>query len=410
LATTLVLARGGALPNMENSATVTVQSAGTALAAGAVLTVPSPAGFSYEGANCSATGSAACPISVTPQALAAGVQLPALPVGGALTFKLDGVTTGAIGSAVNFSASVALAGDTAPANNSSQRSVMVVAPAAATLVTSVPAPSYPAGSDELAAFNWTNTERTRCGLGLLKQVASLDASAVDHASYLAINADNGNISALTHEQNPSFPGFTGTSGTARANFRGYAGGASDLLGTQGPAIDAYKAIFSAATYHSLTAQGQNADLGLGSRFSTAANAWLVVFNSGSASTQQLAGDFVATYPCNGVTGNRRNHAVETPSPFPQIALQDLVLKGPPITIFVRTGQQLKIFSVLLSGPNSQPLSGTLLTSANRPLILGHQAAFIPDRFLAANTTFDVVISGTNDGQRFEKRFSFSTGN
>jgi hypothetical protein len=52
----------------------------------------------------------------------------------------------------------------------------------------------------------------------------------------------------------------------------------------------------------------------------------------------------------------------------------------------------------------------VLSNANRPNDLPlDQAAFIPDAVLAPNTTFNVYIRGTNDGQRFEKRFSFSTG-
>jgi hypothetical protein len=409
LVTTLTLARNGGLPNMENSVTVTLQGAGTAVSAGGVLTIPPTAGFAYETASCTAAGGAVCPASVTSQALAAGMALASVPVGGSLTLKLDGITTGAIGSAVNFTATASLPGDVMPGNNVAQRSVTVTAPAAATLVTSVPAPTYPAGSDELAAFNWVNAERTRCGMGLLKQVASLDASAVDHAAYLAVNNDNGNIVGLTHVQNPNFPGFTGVDGPVRAVFRGYAGYAGDLVGGSVSALDVYKGLFARATFHSLAAQGRSGDVGLGGRFSTVARSWLGVFNVGIASTQLLSGDTVATYPCDGVANHFRNHSFEIPSPFPPNV--NLVDKGPPITIFVRDGQRLEVREVLLTDPNGVNLPGTILTSANTSggFISGSQAAFVPDAVLAANSTFNVTIRGTNDGQRFEKRFSFTTG-
>jgi hypothetical protein len=71
----LAVSVGGSLdmlPNQENTILVTVQSLGTIAATGAVLTVPTPVGFTYEVAWCtSATGGATCPANTTAQALTA---------------------------------------------------------------------------------------------------------------------------------------------------------------------------------------------------------------------------------------------------------------------------------------------------------------------------------------------------
>lgn len=422
LATTITASRLGILPNQENTATVTVRNTGTVAAAGAIVTVPTVVGFTYETASCSGSGGATCPASTTVQGLASGLALPSVPSGGLLTFRLDGVTTGAVGSQATLRVTASVSGDGTAANNNAQVPLTVIAPAAATLVTSVPLPTYPNGSQPYVAFNWVNAERARCGMGQLRQDERLDQASFDHARYLATNFDNGNLSSpLTHTQNPAYPGFTGADATARAQFRGYPGGASDLIATDRSALEGYQSLFGYATYHSLNFQGANKDIGLGAALSTKLNnGFISVVNTGTqdnssnpaqvlASQQLLAGDAVATYPCGGEVLLSRRHAQETPSPFPNVA--DLTTLGPPITIFVRGIQVLLISEFTLTTAGNVPIGGTLLTVQNRPGQMAQsQAAFVPDAPLPANTTFNVYIRGTNEGQRFERRFSFSTGN
>lgn len=408
--------RASLLPNQENGYTVTVRNVGAAAMGGATLTVPAVSGFTYESATCSATAGATCPAGTSVQALGAGIALPSMPVGGALGFRLDGVTTGAVGAVVNLSATIALSSDSVPGNNVAQRPMTILAPAAATLVDSVPPPTYADGSPEHASFSWINAERKRCGMGLLRQDARLDAASADHARYLAMHIDNGNLNGLTHAQDPALPGYTGGDGTARARYRGYPGGASDLLGGALTALHSNQTLFGYATYHSLAAQGGARDVGLASAMSVAWGQTITVFNVGVPilatdvaqaldAAQLLAGDAVATYPCGGETLLSRSHMPESPSPFPNA---DLTTKGPPITIFVREAQQLLISNFALSTSTGAAVPATLLTSAEREILPKSRAVIIPDTRLPANTTFNIVIKGTNEGQRFEKRFAFST--
>lgn len=406
------------LPNQENRFTVTVRNGGVAAASSTTLTVPAVAGLTYEAAVCTASEGAMCPSTVTAHALAGGLGLPSIPVGGLLSFVLDGVTTGAAGTLVIPSATAVQVGDLVPGSNSAQREINIAAPAKATLVSSVPPPTYPEGSELREIYNWLNAERSRCGMGLLRQDERVDLAADDHSKYMAVNIDNGNLTGIVHEQDPTFPGFTGVSGTARVQFRGYPGTAGDLVAYSDAASSGIKSLFGYATYHSLIAQAGFGlrDVGLGTARSIKTNWALSVLNMASPTvspepsetTPQLAGDAVATYPCGGEVLLWRNHIAETPSPFPNT---DMTTKGPPITVFVRVPQRLLIRDFLLSTESGVSLPGTLLTSAERPgLIATFQAAFIPDAPLPADTTFNVYIRGTNEGQRFEKRFSFSTGN
>jgi hypothetical protein len=331
------------------------------------------------------------------------------------------VTSGSAGLQVTFSAAATVAGDLAPSNSSAQRAIVLTAPAVATLVTNVPPATYPVASAEYQAFQWINAERARCGMGLLAQNPGLDLASADHASYLSKNLDNGNLtSGLTHEQNPAWPGFTGRDGSARAQFRGYPGYASDLISGVGAgnALLGYQVLFGYATFHSLSAQGPAKHVGLGEGRSNKFNADLTVINVGNqgfpttpsevvAGSQVVAGDAVVTYPCGGEILLFRSHVPEEPSPLPNV---DLTQRGPPITVSVRSLQELKIKEFSLTASGGVSLTGTLLTSTNRQNLPISQAAFIPDAPLPANTNFNVLIRGTNDGQRFEKRFSFTTGN
>lgn len=408
------------LPNQENTILVTVQSLGAIAATGAVLTVPTPAGFTYEAAWCtSATGGATCPANTTAQVLMAGLTLPDVPPHGTLKFTLDGVTSTTAGPFVNFTATVNVAGDAVPADSTSLLRSAVVMPAASTLVANVPAPTYPGGSPELEAFNWINAERARCGLGLLKQDVRLDLASSDHANYLVTNLDNGNIKQVAHQQNPVFPGYSGSDATGRAQFRGYSGPASDLLAQESTALLGYKTVFGYTSYQSLSAQGGAKDLGLANAKPSSSSAVVSVFNVGvpapSGRTpaqlleaeQQIAGDVVATYPCGGEVLIRRNHGQEEPSPLPNT---DLSTKGPPITIFVRAGQTFRLKEVMLTTASGTVIGGHFLRNEDRPQYLTpSQAIFIPAEPLPPNTTFNFFIRGTNDWQRFERRITFSTG-
>lgn len=419
----LAVSVGGSLdmlPNQENTILVTVQSLGAIAATGAVLTVPTPAGFTYEAAWCtSATGGATCPANTTVQALTAGLVLPSVPPHGFLKFTLDGVTSSTAGPFVNFTATVNVAGDTVPADSTGLLRSAVVMPAASTLVASVPAPTYPGGSPELEAFNWINAERARCGLGLLKQDARLDLASTDHAKYLATNLDNGNINQVGRQQNPAFPGYTGLDANARAQVGGYSGPATDLLAQEASALIGYKTAFGYTSYQSLSAQGGVKDLGMASIKPSSSSAVVSVSNVGvpapAGSTpaqlleaqQQIAGDVVATYPCGGEVLIRRTHGQEDPSPLPNT---DLSTKGPPITVFVRAGQTFRLREVMLTTASGTVIGGHFLTNLDRPQNLTpSQAIFIPAAPLPANTTFNFLVRGTNDWQRFEKRITFSTG-
>lgn len=418
LATTLLVERNSALPNQENVVTVVVRNIGTAPSGEAILRVPAVSGFTYETVACSASTGVSCPTSFVLAQLDAGLALGPIPVGGNVSFRLEGVTTGGPGTQLDLNASISVLGDQFASNNGGRRVVPIGVAAAPTLVGDLPPPTYPSGSEFDKTIRWINAERTRCGMGLLRQDQRLDSASDDHANYLATNIDNNSISDLTHTQMVSFPGFTGADALSRARHRMYPGSATDLIDVDTVVLRSFQELFGYATFHSLAFQLGLRDLGLGSRQSAKWGAAIQVATLGVPmnpttaaetlqSQQLIAGDVVVTYPCGGEVLLRRNHVGnENPSPFPSV---DLTTKGPPITISVRNGQTLLIREFVLRDAAGAVIRGTLLTERERPGQLArNQGVFIADAPLTANTAFEVFIRGLNDGQRFEKRFSFST--
>jgi uncharacterized protein YkwD len=55
------------------------------------------------------------------------------------------------------------------------------------IVTTIPAATYAAGSQEKAAFDYLNNARASCGFGKLAQDTKLDLSTRNHATYMQVH-------------------------------------------------------------------------------------------------------------------------------------------------------------------------------------------------------------------------------
>lgn len=98
------------------------------------------------------------------------------PIACAILVAMLGACGGGGGGDTTSTAAPTPTGDNTPAP---VVPVMPVAPPPdpvvnASIVTSVPVPTYAAASEELAAFNLLNAERERCGFGLMAQNTALD--------------------------------------------------------------------------------------------------------------------------------------------------------------------------------------------------------------------------------------------
>ena len=292
------------------------------------------------------------------------------------------------------------------------------------------AQTYPAGSEEQAAFALLNSERNRCGFGLLAANAPLNAAAKAHADYQIINSLNSHL----ENQNQYPEGFTGADPAARVKAQGYTdlGGVTDEfafftynsvaqpkrgigeLGIRGLLNAPYHLNGLMSGYRDVgVAVRSNEDVGKGMR------GIFVQINpayKAAAGPQLLGSTSVQTYPCDGTTGVNRQLTNETPNPVPGRDLRTSPL-GSIVYIAVRDGNRLAITSASMTEASTgqavtlrAPV--TAATDPYGPCQSGcfgpHQAYVAPDGPLQPDASYIVMVSGTNNGSPFSRNFSFST--
>ena len=312
-------------------------------------------------------------------------------------------------------------------DNSSDRSPAAVgAPAASGdggLATSAPASSYAQGSEELAAFNFLNVERSRCGFGVLAQNTRLDAAARAHADYQLVN----NLFSHVEDQ-AGFPtGFTGATMVERYAFQQYTGigGAIDeIAGVTGSAdktgfgMQGIRNLLN-APYHlkGLVSGMREAGLAVRSSSDTGTSSPRVILQwngayLGAAGPQGIAAADVLTYPCDGTAGASRSLANESPEPVPGRDLRANPL-GTSVYIATRAGNTLAITGVTMTNTRTGapvPLRN-VVTAATDPQreYAGNEAYVAADAPLDATTAYQVTVSGANNGAAFTRIFNFTTG-
>lgn len=296
------------------------------------------------------------------------------------------------------------------------------------IVTTVPAPTYAAGNEELAAFNLLNAERVSCGFGALTQNAALDTAARGHADWLLINGYSG------HFQIASTTGFTGITPDDRLVASGYgvsgsfqsnAEAENDGTGPKaGAAVTTIRRLLS-APYHMLemirgyrdvgTSVREKADVGLSPN-----NAHVLNMNFGyknSDGPQVAAAGSVRTYPCAGSTGIDYSMNGENPNPVPGRNLRASPL-GSSIVVAVDFGNTLVITnaSMIKVSTGAVVTLRTPVVAANDPNAINGVSYFknnegfvSADAPLEANTQYQVTINGTSSGAAFSRTFSFTTG-
>lgn len=289
--------------------------------------------------------------------------------------------------------------------------------------TAAPTPSYARGSEELAAFEFLNVERGRCGFGVLAQNAKLDAAAKAHADYQLVNDLFSHVEdAVAH---PS--GFTGATMVDRYAFQQYTnlGGAVDeISGITGSAdkigfgVEGMRNLLN-APYHLQGLMSGMRESGVAVRSSvdtgTATPRVLLQWNGAyarDAGPQLLRGDDVFTYPCEGASGVDRQLTNESPEPVPGRNLRASPL-GTSVYVATRTGNVLAVTAASMTNMRtSAPVSvRPPVTAGSDPQqSYGRNEAYVAaDAPLDANTPYQVTITGSNNGAAFTRTFTFTTG-
>jgi hypothetical protein len=388
-----------------------VANAGPSAANGSVIRIDSVPGFTATGVSCAdASGGASCPANLTVQAAAGGVTLD-LASGASLAMTVTGTVT-QVGSVQPRATVVAPSSvsDSNTGNNAGILPIAVEAPAAGSLVTSVPAPTYTA--ELRAGFDYLNEARGRCGFGLLRQDSRLDAALAGHVNYLGLNFEWLNFQ-LTWDQVPGRPGFTGATELDRFAAAGYSSTTSASTLAFGlpttPDSQQIRALVQ-TIYHGRALLADANVVGIAAAASTPQGFRIAHVAAGSPSgesPQQPAGDAVLLMPCDGDTSRRTVHPPENPDPMPGMQVGTY---APPLYARVRSGQILTIEEWTVRPVGGQPLPTVLRTKANDPNrgLAGNEAALIPTQPLATSTTYQVSLKGRNAGIPFERSYSFTT--
>jgi len=288
--------------------------------------------------------------------------------------------------------------------------------------TSVPASTYTAGSAEAAAFAALNTERDRCGFGLVAQSAKLDTAAGNHAAYLT-TLMNANTAPTGHTEDAAGAGFTGATPDVRIAGTGYSytSWGEDVtyynLGTASVTTDAQygNALLRnvmATVYHQASLLSGFRDIGLGVSYASSSTSYpeaVLVADLGTTTTMQNPTG-VLTYPCNGSTNVQPYMLGESPNPFAGLGFEPDSSTGQPIYVRAASGSTITLTSATVTAANGTSIPVTLYETAQDPNgMLGTNEAFvIPRAGLAQGSTYTVTVNGTVDGSAFSRSFSFST--
>ena len=289
--------------------------------------------------------------------------------------------------------------------------------------TTAPTPGYASGSEELAAFQFLNAERGRCGFGVLAQNTKLDAAAKAHADYQLVN----NVFSHTEDAATRPAGFTGATMVERYAFQQYTnlGGAVDEISgitgssdKNGFGVEGMRNLLN-APYHLQGLMSGMRESGVAVRSSadigTPTPRVLLQWNGAYArdvGPQLLRPDDVLTYPCEGTTGVDRQLTNESPEPVPGRDLRASPL-GTSVYIATRTGNALDLAAATMTNTRTgAPVTlRPAVTATNDPeqAYGRHEAYVAADAPLNANTPYQVTVSGTNNGVAFTRTFTFTTG-
>lgn len=271
----------------------------------------------------------------------------------------------------------------------------------ADLQTTVPTPPFPAGSEELKAFNYLNDIRKSLGLGLLAYSDTLTLSAKNHANYLVLNRVGG------FEEDPLKPGFTGVWPIDRANFAGYktnqfVSGGLTLANTSSGAI---QSLINSIYHRGVLIEQSWRDVGSATYcFSCDGVVALNINVAKKDAGQRNASDFAMFYPINKQTNVDLTMAGEIPNPFPEYSDDQVYGKvGYPISFALEASQTLNLKDFTLTEAGSTtPMNAYVYTAANDPQkkIPKNEAWITAKSQLKPSTTYTAVLHGSVNGQDF----------
>lgn len=305
--------------------------------------------------------------------------------------------------------------------------------------TTVPAPTYEANSVRALVYARLNQYREAMGVGLVAQDTNLDTAAQAHAQYLVTNLASGALTALSHDESSTLPGFYAVSPLARGRKAGVssamwigevAGSGYPQSTAQAYADDCVESPLD-TVYHlqGLTANNERAGIGFQPGTNTYPN-YACVIDGGSLTNvpanpipngfpqrggQQISANAIVHSPYTDENNVSTEMHAESPSPAP-----DLTSPGRPIMVRVNASEDnvLTVSNFQLTDSTGAVVPARILVNdqatgskavvQSDPKVFPGVAFLLPLSPLKPNTKYTVMFVGVRDTTSVSTTWNFTT--
>jgi uncharacterized protein YkwD len=238
-----------------------------------------------------------------------------------------------------------------------------------------------------------NTYRAWMGMGPLQMDPALMAAAQSHADYYARNG--GNMPGL-HNQTPGAPGFTGATMRDRAAHFGYNGSINENVGLSGSMVATVDWSIATINHRLTLIDPRYTDIGFG-----AVNG-METIKIGTQNWSNTAEPAWVNWPVDGSANIGLTYLGSAPSPFSNVPYP----VGYPITMKYHGSGSVQFHSATLSSNGSEVPA---LTGVGDGWLSRNTMMILAVNPLQANTTYQVNIEATANGERVNHSWSFTTG-
>lgn len=253
---------------------------------------------------------------------------------------------------------------------------------------------------------WINYHRTQAGLQMVARDARIDHAAAAHAGYQQLN------NLITHDEDPTRPGFTGSTATERLRAGGYpldtdarADGEVIAATAEADGFAAAEGLLG-AIYHRYLMLEPRFDLaGAGDAHRGGGYDWLNVNFVATRSSSGLDAGRVAVWPMPDQQSVRTYVFSDQETPDP-VAGRNTV--GYPVSVHASLGSTLQVSRFTIREYGGSALKHVQLDGHSDRDTPQLAAAIIPLARLRSGVRHDVEFAGTIDGVPVERRWSFTT--
>lgn len=283
-------------------------------------------------------------------------------------------------------------------------------PIAVTSTSSIPNTTSTSTIDD--AFNELNRFRVAAGVNPVVWNTQVAKAAENHARYTLSNAANPDSSF--HAEDPTKSGYTGVSPSDRITAAGYTNldTANEVMSINTVTKDP-KAMLRGlmnAPYHGLLLLTGTKDVGMSwqsSRFAVL----VADFAAMKGDYVPIPANDVRMFPCNGI-GNIQKQSDDDEIPTP-IAGRNIGIDpiGTPIYVMGSEGTTLIVstYEIRNMATNGVAAIAKVLGADVADNVRSNQKVILPNRPLAANTSYRALVTGITNGQSFSKTCEFKTG-